>query len=83
MGNEQGKSFPWKEATLNITYYTIASRIDKSNIIGWLKASFDGLQDARLIDNDSGLSFGPIDVIRVKSADGRKGTFQLVITKTA
>lgn len=78
----QGKrEHRWTLARIDITYYTIAPLVDRQNLIGWLKASCDGLQDAGLIVNDSGFSFGPVQVERVKSNDPRKGKFKLEITE--
>lgn len=74
--------FPWTAAQIDMTYFTIATLVDRQNLIGWGKASMDGLQDAGLILNDSGFTFGPVHVVRVKSADPRKGMFQLSITRT-
>jgi len=75
------KGFPWEAARIDITYFTISPLVDRQNLLGWLKASMDGFQDAGLIANDSGFTFGPVQVVRVKSADKRKGQFQLEIAR--
>lgn len=81
MGNAKG--FPWKAATVLVTYFTVSDKTDADNLLAWLKSSIDSLQTAGLIENDSSFSFPPVLVERVKRGDPRSGTFQLIITKTA
>lgn len=81
MGNAKG--FPWKAASVLVTYFSTSASVDSDNTLAWLKASLDSLQTAGLIENDSGFTFPPVIIEQVKRIDPRKGTFQLIITKTA
>lgn len=47
--------FPWKRAKCQ-AHFVVATKHDEDNLVHWLKATFDGLQDAGLIVNDSGLT---------------------------
>lgn len=50
----------WKRATVLAQFvFRTNRRRDRDNLIGWLKAAFDGLADSGLIDNDSGLTHLP------------------------
>jgi Holliday junction resolvase RusA-like endonuclease len=50
----------WKTATTKCRFYfAVEKRRDKDNLIGWLKAYFDGIADAKLIENDCGLTHLP------------------------
>lgn len=64
--------FPWKAATVQATFYLPRSR-DRDGLNSWLKASLDGLQDAGVIANDSGLTPLPPVQVTGKAARGRRG----------
>jgi Holliday junction resolvase RusA-like endonuclease len=52
----------WTSATVHATFYRPnknCRRADDDNLIGWLKASFDGLQEAGVMKNDAGLRHLP------------------------
>lgn len=54
---------PWKKAAIQATFFFRDKRSrDKDNLLAWLKSAFDGLQDAGIIANDSGLTFLPVEV---------------------
>lgn len=61
----------WERATVEATFYLPRSQ-DGSNLNGWLKATFDGLQDAQIIRNDSGLTVLPPKQITGKAANGER-----------
>jgi len=51
----------WPAATVSITYNHLVKRNrDRDNALACLKSAFDGLADAGLIKNDSGLTHLPI-----------------------
>ena len=77
-----GLARPWKAATVSITYFTSAAKCDSDNIVAWGKSAFDGMQGV-VIENDSGFTFLPVKIVRVKRNDPLRGLVQLVITKTA
>jgi Holliday junction resolvase RusA-like endonuclease len=62
---------PWLSVLVDVRLYG-AGRMDRDNIIGFLKHSIDGLQDARLIQNDSGVTWGAIERRSAKQSDGRR-----------
>lgn len=68
----------WKTATVLIrAYFKDARKRDKDNIQASCKAYFDGLADAGLIDNDSGLTHLPM----VVAIDKKNPRLELVVTK--
>jgi hypothetical protein len=63
----------WQAASVQATFYRHQKncrRADSDNLVGWLKASFDGLQDSGVIANDSGLTHLPPQQLLGKEADG-------------
>ena len=59
---EAGWKPRWKTATIRVQWYHKTMGFpDRSNITNWLKAAEDGLQDAGLIENDSGLTWLPVE----------------------
>lgn len=73
----------WKRATVQATFYRHhknARRTDEDNLIAWLKASFDGLQDSGIVANDSGLTHLPPKQVLGKEAGGESRVV-LVITE--
>jgi hypothetical protein len=53
---QKSAGLPWESVTVQATFYKrTRHKIDLDNAIASLKASFDGLQDAGVIANDSGL----------------------------
>jgi crossover junction endodeoxyribonuclease RusA len=68
----------WKTATVLIrAYFKDARKRDKDNIMASCKAYFDGLADAGLIDNDSGLTHLPM----VVAIDKKNPRIEMVVTK--
>ena len=68
----------WKSATVLIrAYFKDKRKRDKDNIQASCKAYFDGLADAGLIDNDSGLTHLPMEVY-VDKANPR---LELIVSK--
>lgn len=50
----------WKTATVQVTaYYPVKRRRDKDNLVASLKAAFDGLVDAGMLEDDDGLTHLP------------------------
>lgn len=70
----------WKSAVVYVTWYTKTKRRpDEDNARSSLKAAFDGLEDAGVLDNDRGLRHEPMEfavdklnprvVLRVKACE--------------
>lgn len=61
----------WKEATVQATFYfKDARRRDRDGMLSSLKAAFDGLADAGLIADDSGLTHLPV-IVKVDKLNPR------------
>ncbi len=61
----------WKAATVRCRWYFATNRRrDRDNLLGWCKAYFDGLTDARLIADDSGLTHLP-PVVEIDATNPR------------
>lgn len=76
----------WKTATIEATFYRHSKNArvaDRDNLIGWLKASKDGLQDAGVIANDSGFTDLPPKQVLGKDADFDESMVVLVIRGTS
>jgi hypothetical protein len=72
----------WKIATVEATFHKPGNKAkyaDGTNLNASLKAAIDGLQDAGVIENDSGIILLPPHQLIGDAADERKVT--LVITK--
>ncbi len=68
----------WKSATVKLVFYfATPRRRDQQNMIAWTKAPIDGLQDADIIEDDSGLTFLPVEVL----IDTETPRLQIIITK--
>lgn len=77
--NRKHSSWDWPAATVQATFYFRDKRKhDKDNSLSSLKAYFDGLADAGLITNDSGLTHLPV----VHAVDKLNPRVVLTITKT-
>lgn len=71
---------PARAATVQATFYFRQERSrDRDNLLAMLKSSFDGLADAGIIANDSGLTHLPV-VVKKDSIDPR---VELLIQETA
>lgn len=68
----------WPVAEVEATFYT-SRRGDGDNLIAWLKATFDGLEDAGVIDNDGGFIHLPPKQVTGKASKGDRKVV-LVIT---
>jgi len=60
-------------------FFETARKRDRDNLIAWLKAYFDGLQDSGLIRNDSDITHLPARVMQ----DEKAPRVELHITETA
>jgi Holliday junction resolvase RusA-like endonuclease len=69
----------WRFAECQATFY-MPRRRDGDNLIAWLKATFDGLQDAGIIENDGNFIHLPPKQITAKAANGERKVV-LVITE--
>lgn len=69
---------PFKRASLHMHFYN-ARRTDNDNAIAACKPLLDGLQDAGVIDNDSGFIIHPPLQASGKASGGKRG---LVLTVT-
>ena len=70
---------PWKAATV-LCQFTFRDhrRRDKDSLLSCQKAYFDGIQDARVIEDDSQLTFLPVEILPPSSKTGVK----ITITET-
>jgi crossover junction endodeoxyribonuclease RusA len=75
-GEMRGK--PFKRASIHMQFY-LARRQDQDNLISWTKATRDGLQDAGVIENDSGFIIHPPQQASGKAAGGKRGLVLTVI----
>ena len=68
-------------ATILATFYkpgTQAKTMDSDGMVAWLKATADGLQDAQVIVNDSGLTWLPPKELLGAAAGGERKVVLLV-----
>ncbi len=76
--NNAGLNKPrWPAAEISITYENCGNDAkihDEANLIGWLKSSTDGLQDAGLILDDRGVKWGKVTQYIRTSTKERKIT---------
>ncbi len=69
--NEAALPAPFKTATTQVTFYVKFKRKrDSDNFLSWCKAYFDGLADAGVIENDSGFTHRPVNLV-IDKADPR------------
>ena len=62
--NESHEAGGWERATVKATfYYRESRRRDADNCLASIKAAFDGMADAKLITNDSGLTHLPVEIV--------------------
>jgi Holliday junction resolvase RusA-like endonuclease len=62
--HEAGEKGGWKEATCQVHWYARdARRRDKDNCLSSLKATFDGMVDAGLLEDDSALTHLPLVIL--------------------
>lgn len=53
----------WTQARARLVFcYRRKARRDKDNLLAWFKAGFDGIRDAGLITDDSGLVHDPVEI---------------------
>lgn len=77
-GAERDSDPLWPAATVLVrAYFKDARRRDKDNIQASLKAAFDGLVDAGLLADDSGLTHLPMEIHKDKD----RPRIELVVTK--
>lgn len=66
------RNYPqWKLAEIQSTWY-LARRNDQDNLIAWLKATADGLADAKVVGDDRGFIWLPPQQITGKAAKGER-----------
>jgi hypothetical protein len=79
-----GKSPPrWERATIHATFYRSSPRAkqqDGLNLLAWLKATEDGIEDAQIVANDRGVTWLAPSQVLGKAAQGRNEVV-IVITK--
>jgi len=69
----------WERARIDVRWIHPTKRFrDTQNIIDALKHVVDGFQDAGLIRDDSGISFGPVE----KATDKNDPRVELVVVRT-
>jgi crossover junction endodeoxyribonuclease RusA len=64
---------PWETATVLLRFFfRTRARRDRDNLLASMKAAFDGLADAGVVRDDSGLTYMPVEVVTgVPAADQR------------
>jgi crossover junction endodeoxyribonuclease RusA len=64
---------PWTAATVLLRFFfRTRARRDRDNLLASMKAAFDGLADAGVVRDDSGLTYMPVEVVTgVPAADQR------------
>lgn len=69
---EVGEKAPqWKSASFQATWFKRTKhKLDQTNATGMLKAAEDGLEDAGIVENDSGVEWAPHE-FKVDKADPR------------
>ena len=71
---------PWEAATVKLVVTPPCGRKrDKDNLLASEKATFDGAEDAGLIENDAGFTYLPIDIL---PADKKNAGVEITFTKT-
>jgi Holliday junction resolvase RusA-like endonuclease len=68
----------WTLAECQATFY-LERRRDGDNLIAWLKATFDGLEDAGIVENDGNFIHLPPKQVTGKHANGER---KVVLTIT-
>ena len=71
----------WLAATVRVTWFYCGIQPDRDNTLASLKAYFDGLQAAGLIANDKGLTYLPVELVRVKKRVEAKVLIDVTKTK--
>ena len=61
----------WRLAECHATFY-LERRRDGDNLIAWLKATFDGLEDAGIVENDGNFIHLPPTQITGKETKGER-----------
>ena len=76
---QPGHAMRLESARVDIAAYHKTRRFrDSQNIIAILKASIDGIEDAEVIANDNGLSWGAVD----RRKDAANPRIEITITET-
>lgn len=54
----------WERANVQCTFHFRRRRNrDRDNLLGWMKAAFDGIADAGIVANDCGMIHHPIEIV--------------------
>jgi hypothetical protein len=62
---------PWKRAKYRVTF-SLPRKQDEDNLGAWLKSYLDGIQDAGIVANDSGLTRDSLVILSGKKQTGGK-----------
>jgi Holliday junction resolvase RusA-like endonuclease len=81
--NEPGAPYKpkWERAQVQLEYHRPnprAKKQDIANLIGWAKASIDGLQDAEVFKNDQLITFAP--PVELLGKEAREPKVVVIIT---
>lgn len=74
---ELSPPIPWERAKYRVEF-RVPRKMDQDNLISWLKSYLDGIQDAGVVRNDSGLSLDGIS--QLSGAKQTGGNFGVTIT---
>ncbi len=78
VGANGGTGDRWPTATCQATFYVRdRRRRDRDNLLASLKAAFDGLTDARIIEDDAGLIHLPVQI----DVDRENPRVELLVTR--
>lgn len=78
--NGKGRPY-WQLAECQATFY-LERRRDGDNLIAWLKATFDGLEDAGIVENDGNFIHLPPKQVTGKQTNGERKVVLTITERT-
>jgi crossover junction endodeoxyribonuclease RusA len=65
----EAPSKPWRQVEIHATFvFATNRRRDKDNLLASLKAAFDGLVDAGIVEDDAGVSHAPMTLKTIEES---------------
>lgn len=80
IARQQAPASPWWSASYSLLF-SLPRRQDADNLVASIKSGIDGIADAGIIANDSGLRLTGVEVISGKKATGGNYFVRITITK--
>jgi hypothetical protein len=71
LARSQAPKQPWGKAKYRVTF-SLPRKQDEDNLGAWLKSYLDGIQDAGIVENDSGLTRDSLVILSGKKQTGGK-----------